>query len=84
MRGDGHGQTRCFIQHPATALGKADVTFQVKRDGSVHGTLEVSNGSVVWFPKGTTYGLKVGWDKFGEIMLDNATRFERRRLSKGS
>ncbi len=63
---------------PARALGKADVEFHVKRDGSAHGMLEVSNGSVVWFPKGTTYGFKVGWKKFEEIMRANASRFERR------
>lgn len=63
---------------PERSLGKADVEFVVKRDGAVLGTLAVSNGSVVWFPKGTTYGLKVGWMKFGAMMQDNATRFERR------
>ena len=63
---------------PQRALGKADVKFLVKRDGAVHGTLEVSNGSLVWFPKGTSYGLKVGWAKFDEIMKKNATRFEKR------
>lgn len=63
---------------PQRPLGKADVKFQVKRDGAAHGTLEVSNGSVVWFPKGTTYGLKVGRMKFEQIVRDNATRFERR------
>ena len=63
---------------PERRLGKADVEFVVKRDGSVWGTLAVSNGSVVWFPKGTTYGLKVGWKKFHEMMLESATRFERR------
>jgi hypothetical protein len=63
---------------PTRALGKADVTFQVKRDGVAHGTLEVSNGSRVWFPKGTSYGLKVSWVKFEKIMRANATRFEKR------
>lgn len=63
---------------PQRALGKADVEFLVKRDGAVLGTLAVSNGSVVWFPKGTTYGLKVGWKKFNNIMQESATRFERR------
>ena len=63
---------------PQRRLGKADVEFVVKRDGSVLGTLAVSNGSVVWFPKGTTYGLKVGWKKFYEMMQEGATRFERR------
>lgn len=63
---------------PQRALGKADVEFLVKRDGAVLGTLAVSNGSIVWFPKGTTYGLKVGWKKFNDIMQESATRFERR------
>ncbi|GIV82821.1 MAG: hypothetical protein KatS3mg073_0733 [Meiothermus sp.] len=63
---------------PQRALGKADVEFLVKRDGSVLGTLAVSNGSIVWFPKGATYGLKVGWKKFNDIMQESATRFEKR------
>ena len=63
---------------PQRALGKADVEFLVKRNGSVFGTLEVSNGSVVWFPKSTKYGLKVSWVKFDENMRDKATRFEKR------
>ena len=63
---------------PRRSLGKADVIFHVKRDGVAHGTLEVSNGSVVWFPKGTTNGYKVGWKKFEQLMSDNATRIERR------
>jgi hypothetical protein len=63
---------------PQRKLGKADVEFVVKRDGSVWGTLAVSNGSVVWFRKGTTKGLKVGWKKFDEMMEDAATRIERR------
>lgn len=63
---------------PRRSLGKADVAFHVKRDGLAHGTLEVSNGSVVWFPKGTTYGFKVGWKAFDQLMRENATRFERR------
>lgn len=63
---------------PQRALGKADVKFHVKRDGSVHGTLEVSNGSVVWFPKGTSYGYKIGWERFEDVLKENARRFERR------
>lgn len=41
---------------PERLLGRADIAFTVKQNGSVLGTLTVSNGSVVWFPKGTTYG----------------------------
>jgi hypothetical protein len=63
---------------PERSLGKADVEFVVKADGAVFGTLAVSNGTLVWFPKGTTYGLKVGWKKFEDLMKEGATRFERR------
>lgn len=65
---------------PQRALGKADVEFVVKNDGSVLGTLAVSNGSIVWFPKGTSYGYRMGWKKLDAMMRDpkTATRFEKR------
>lgn len=63
---------------PQSSLGKVDVKFRVKRDGALLGTLAISNGSIVWFPKGTTNGLKVGWNKFDEMMREAATRSEKR------
>lgn len=63
---------------PARALGRADAMFLVKRDGAVLGTMTVSNGSVVWFPKGRSYGCKVGWRRFDELMQEHATRTEKR------
>jgi hypothetical protein len=68
-----------FFSVPQRALGKADVEFQVKQDGNVLGMLAVSNGSVVWFPKGTTYGFKINWTKFDRLMQGEATRFEKRK-----
>ena len=63
---------------PQRSLGKADVEFDVHRGGSKLGTLKISKGSVVWFPSGTTYGHKIGWKKFHELMVDHAPRFETR------
>lgn len=63
---------------PQRDLGRADVEFLVKQDGAVLGTLAVSNGSLVWFPKGTTYGCKMGWTRFDEHMKKLAKRFEKR------
>lgn len=63
---------------PQRSLGKADVEFLIKRNGIVLGTLAVSNGSLVWFPKKTSYGYKMDWDKFGKMMEDKATRVEKR------
>lgn len=63
---------------PARDLGRADVVFVVKRDGEVLGTLKISNGSVVWFPRNTLLGYKARWDQFDEIMQDHARETERR------
>ena len=60
------------------SLGKADVEFIVKKDGSTFGNLAISNGSVVWFPSRTTYGYKMGWAKFERLMKNEASRFEKR------
>jgi hypothetical protein len=63
---------------PQRDLGRADVEFLVKQDGTVLGTLAVSNGSLVWFPKGTSYGCKMGWTRFDQNMKKLAKRFEKR------
>ncbi|MEL7499026.1 MAG: hypothetical protein AAFN77_15570 [Planctomycetota bacterium] len=69
---------KVVMELPPREIKRADVKFKVKRDGKVFGTLEISNGSVVWFPSGTTYGRKMRWEKFHKLMEDNAARFETR------
>jgi hypothetical protein len=63
---------------PSRALGRADVTFTVRVDGSVFGTLKISNGSLVWFPKKTTNGSKMDWQRFHRMMEDHSTEIETR------
>ncbi len=53
---------------PERELGKADVEFKIKRDNAAFGTLKVSNGSIVWVPKDKTYGYKMDWVKFDDMM----------------
>jgi hypothetical protein len=53
---------------PERELGKADIEFKIKKAGKLFGTLRVSKGSIVWLPKDTTYGHKIGWKMFDEIM----------------
>ena len=62
---------------PDRELGKADIEFKVKKRGVLFGTLRVSKGSIVWLPKGKTYGDKIGWTKFDEVMK-NQKRSEKR------
>ena len=64
---------------PRRPLGKADVEFQVKQGGALLGTLAISNGSIVWFPKGTSYGCKMSWGKFDKFIQESATRIEKRK-----
>lgn len=63
---------------PQRDLGRADVEFVVRKNDAVLGTLAVSNGSLVWFPKNTSYGCKLGWSKLDALMQEHATRFEKR------
>ena len=44
--------------------------FKLNTDGTVLGTLTVSNGSIVGFPKGTLYGCKMGWARFDQLIQD--------------
>ncbi len=63
---------------PSRPLGKSDVEFIVKNNETTLGTLKISNGSIVWFPTGTTYGHRMRWAKFDQMMKDNATDTETR------
>ncbi len=66
------------VDIPPRELNRADAVFTVKRDGKKYGNLNVSNGSVVWFPPYTSYGYKIGWKRFHELMTQEASRFEKR------
>lgn len=64
---------------PWRDLGKADVEFEVKKDGTALGKLEVSKGAVVWFPANGSIGYKMSWTKFGELMVGKGRRGPERR-----
>ena len=69
---------KVMMELPPREIKRADVAFKVRRDKKLYGTLEVSNGSVVWYPSGKKYGRKLTWKRFNELMEGNATRFESR------
>jgi len=69
---------KVMMSVPPREVKRADATFDVERDGKKYGTLEISNGSLVWFPPYTQYGLKVSWKKFHEMMEAEASRVEKR------
>ena len=63
---------------PARLLGKSDVSFIVKDEAGVLGTLKVSKGAVVWYPKKTNYGYKVDWNRFHKLAQECFTQTEYR------
>ena len=63
---------------PTRLLGKSDVNFIVKDDNGVLGTLKVSKGAVVWYPKKTNYGFKADWEKFHRVAQECFTQTEYR------
>ena len=84
---------------PQRLLGKSDIEFVVREDGEKFGTLRISKGSLVWFPRNGVKGRKIGWGRFDAFMEDKplaelrkrgvptpaaATRRRRRASSRGS
>lgn len=63
---------------PKRELGRADAIFGVKANGRTVGALHVSRGAVVWFPAGNTYGYKLGWAEFDDLMQQHGSRNEAR------
>jgi len=64
---------------PKRQLGKTDVNFFIRSDGEILGKLSISNGSIVWFPRLSRKGRKMGWKRFDEMMQENARRREQRK-----
>lgn len=51
---------------PRRDLGVADVSFDVTQDGAKFGTLQISRGSLVWYPKDKKIGHKMSWAQFDQ------------------
>ncbi|SFN26335.1 hypothetical protein SAMN05428949_2174 [Chitinophaga sp. YR627] len=64
---------RVFFELPTTELGKADATFQVKRDGKILGTIHISHGALEYQPNGfmKKNSIKIDWTKFDKLMRES-------------
>ena len=65
------------VNLPERELGRADVEFRVRQDGTALGTLRVSKGAVVWVPTNKTYGYKLSWSQFDQIVRQTGTNGHR-------
>jgi hypothetical protein len=66
------------MKMPPRTIGRADAIFEIEQDGLLFGTLTISKGSLVWFPRNTTKGRKIGWSRFALLMEEHARRIEKR------
>lgn len=62
----GHVAHKVTFSIPKRDLGVADVAFNVTRNGEKFGTLQVSRGSLVWYPRDKKIGHKMSWLKFDQ------------------
>lgn len=59
-------------------LGMSDACFRVRNDDGVIGELQVSKGSVVWFPRDAKKGYRMPWARFDSLMCERGTKCENR------
>ena len=60
-------------------VGLSKAKFVVQDDCLKIGELQVSQGSVVWFPKFGKLGYKVNWERFDDIMQEKGRKCRKRR-----
>jgi len=63
---------------PKRHLQNSDIEFHVRNGGKAFGTLKVSKGAIVWFPRSKQVGRKLSWRRFDALMEEEARRAERR------
>ena len=66
------------MKMPPRKIDRADAVFEVEENGLLFGTLTISKGSLVWFPRGALNGRKIGWSRFALLMEEHAGRFSAR------
>jgi hypothetical protein len=64
---------------PSRDLGHADIKFDVNSRNGKLGTAKISKDSLVWVPKDHTYGYKLAWSDFAELMQHNGANEQRLR-----
>ena len=65
-------------------LERNTAEFQIKTDGKRVGTLRVGTGSLVWVPYDRTYGYRVSWPEFDEIVKAFGDREQSKAVQKRS
>ncbi len=68
---------------PWQELRSTDVSFDVYRDSQKFGTLKISRGAVVWYPRSKHKPSKLNWSRFDEVMKEEGRPSGERRRRRG-
>ena len=52
---------------PERPLANVDVEFNVRKNGTILGTLKISQGGIVWRSSLASFGYFLSWPKFDQI-----------------
>jgi hypothetical protein len=58
---------------PQRPVGNADIEFIVKRNGKRFGLLRISKGAIEWIHRDRTYGSKMSWKQFDDLVADGGS-----------
>lgn len=59
-------------------IGMSDACFRVKDDDGMIGELQVSKGSLVWFPRDAKKGYRLTWRQFDSLACNKGNQCESR------
>lgn len=59
-------------------IGMSDACFRVKDDDGMIGELQVSKGSLVWFPRDAKKGYRLPWWRFNDLACEYGRQCESR------
>lgn len=59
-------------------IGMSDACFRVKDDDGMIGELQVSKGSLVWFPRDAKKGYRLPWCRFNDLACEYGRQCESR------
>ena len=56
------------VSQPTREVVNADYSFEIFSDGEKIGTLDISKGTVDWWPRNAKSGVEVRWEDFATLM----------------
>lgn len=55
-------------------VGNTDLEIAVKANGSLLGRIHISRGTIDWIPSKGRSRYRLGWERFGELMVETGRK----------